>query len=186
MKLIIIFGPLAVGKMTVAQELENVLGYKLLHNHLTMELLRPFFDIKSAGFNRLDRLFKAEILKELLGSDSEGVIFTSAFDFNEQVSVDFMNEMADYYSAAGATVYYVELEANIEERLKRNEGENRLKHKPSKRELGKAEERLREFEKTHRLNTKEGEFQRANYMRIDNTNLSAKEAATRIRSEFDL
>ncbi|MCH7663235.1 MAG: shikimate kinase, partial [Chloroflexi bacterium] len=43
MKFIILFGPLAVGKMTVGQELEKLTGLKLFHNHLTIELVLPFF-----------------------------------------------------------------------------------------------------------------------------------------------
>jgi shikimate kinase len=43
MKLIIIFGPQAVGKMTVGQELGKITNLKLFHNHMTIELVSPFF-----------------------------------------------------------------------------------------------------------------------------------------------
>ena len=39
MKFIIITGPQAVGKMTVGQELVKITNLKLLHNHMTIELL---------------------------------------------------------------------------------------------------------------------------------------------------
>ncbi len=39
MNLIMIFGPQAVGKMTVGQELEKITGLKLFHNHMTIDLL---------------------------------------------------------------------------------------------------------------------------------------------------
>lgn len=42
MKLVIIFGPQAVGKMTVGQELEKLTGLKLFHNHMTIELVSHF------------------------------------------------------------------------------------------------------------------------------------------------
>ena len=45
MKFVILFGPLAVGKMTVGQELEKITGLKLFHNHMTIELVLPFFDM---------------------------------------------------------------------------------------------------------------------------------------------
>lgn len=38
MKLVIIFGPQAVGKMTVGQELEKTTNLKLFHNFLVMEV----------------------------------------------------------------------------------------------------------------------------------------------------
>ena len=45
MKFVIIFGPLAVGKMTVGQELEKITGLELFHNNMTIELVLPFFDM---------------------------------------------------------------------------------------------------------------------------------------------
>ncbi len=36
-------GPPAVGKMTKGQELEKLSGYKLFHNHVTIEMVVPFF-----------------------------------------------------------------------------------------------------------------------------------------------
>jgi shikimate kinase len=43
MKLVILFGPPAVGKMTVGQQLANLTGFKLFHNHMTIELALNFF-----------------------------------------------------------------------------------------------------------------------------------------------
>ena len=45
MKFVVIFGPQAVGKMTVGQEIEKITGLKLLHNHMTIELLEPFLGL---------------------------------------------------------------------------------------------------------------------------------------------
>jgi len=45
MKLVIITGPHAVGKMTVGQELTKITPLKLFHNHISIELvasLMPF------------------------------------------------------------------------------------------------------------------------------------------------
>ncbi|KAA1807131.1 hypothetical protein FXB61_003723 [Bacillus cereus] len=42
MKLILIFGPQAVGKMTVGQELATLTGLKLFHNHMTIDLVSQF------------------------------------------------------------------------------------------------------------------------------------------------
>ena len=47
MKLVIIFGPQAVGKMTAGQELEKITGLKLFHNHMTNDLVSCFFDYGS-------------------------------------------------------------------------------------------------------------------------------------------
>lgn len=50
MKLIILFGPPAVGKRTVGLELAKLTGLKLIHNHTTIELVLNFFDWNSPQF----------------------------------------------------------------------------------------------------------------------------------------
>ncbi|EEK72964.1 hypothetical protein bcere0007_22780 [Bacillus mycoides] len=44
MKFILIFGPQAVGKMTVGHELEKITDLKLFHNHMTIDFVSSFFD----------------------------------------------------------------------------------------------------------------------------------------------
>ena len=44
MKFILITGPQAVGKMTVGQELTKTTDLKLLHNHMTIEVVTKIFD----------------------------------------------------------------------------------------------------------------------------------------------
>ena len=47
MKLVLIFGPQAVGKMTVGQELAKITWLKLFHNHMTIDLVSNFFSYNS-------------------------------------------------------------------------------------------------------------------------------------------
>ena len=53
MKFIIITGPQAVGKMTVGQELVKITNLKLLHNHMTIEVLTKIFDYSRDLFRKL-------------------------------------------------------------------------------------------------------------------------------------
>ena len=53
MKLVVIFGPHAVGKMTVGQELSKITGLKLFHNHMTIDVVSDVFDSMPAERNRL-------------------------------------------------------------------------------------------------------------------------------------
>ncbi|WP_433744437.1 hypothetical protein [Paenibacillus amylolyticus] len=55
MKLVIIFGPQAVGKMTVGQELEKITNLKLFHNHMTIELVSPYFSYGTPQGQGLER-----------------------------------------------------------------------------------------------------------------------------------
>ena len=67
----------------------------------------------------------------------------------------------------------------------RNRTENRLRNKASKRDLEASAARLRR-EDGFRLESREGEIPFENYLRIDNTDLPAAEAAARIRDFFRL
>ena len=64
MKLVVIFGPPAVGKMTVGFELAKLTGLKLFHNHLTIELVLNFFDFSTPQFNIWSVNFDGGFLKK--------------------------------------------------------------------------------------------------------------------------
>jgi len=53
MKLIFLYGAPAVGKLTVAQELARLTGYRLFHNHLTVDLVSSLFPFGSEPFVQL-------------------------------------------------------------------------------------------------------------------------------------
>lgn len=76
MKLILLYGPSAVGKLTVAQALSARTGYKLFHNHLTVDALTPIFEQGSEPFKRVIDRIRLVILDEALHSASPGVILT--------------------------------------------------------------------------------------------------------------
>ena len=151
MKFIIITGPQAVGKMTVRQELVKITNLKLLHNHMTIEILTKIFDYSRDSFRKLNEEFRIQIFKD-----------------------------------NNAQIYIVELEANLEERLKRNKMENRLLNKPSKKNLEWSEKDLLKSVKKYRFNSKENEIKEKNYLRIDNTNISPDIVAKMIKNKFKL
>jgi len=184
MNFVFIFGPQAVGKMTIGKELERLTEFKLFHNHMTIELLEPLF-----GFNvetwELSSLFRNEIFKAAAKSNMKGLIFTYVWAFDQQEDWDFVNEIKEVFESHGVTIYFVELEASIGERLKRNKSPNRLKHKPTKRNIKWSEYELKETMKNHRLNSKRDEIMEKNYLKINNTNLDEKEVAELIIKEFN-
>src|SRR5690625_3488158 len=156
MKFVLIFGPQAVGKMTVGQELEKITELKLFHNHMTIELLEPFFSFTPEMW-RLSTLFRTEIFKAVAESEREGLIFTYVWAFDQQEDWDYVEKICDMFESKGATIYYVELEANIDERLERNKSPHRLEHKPTKRNIDWSENELKETMKKHRLNSGKSE-----------------------------
>ena len=186
MKLVIIFGPQAVGKMTVGHELEKVSDLKLFHNHMTIELVQPFFNYGTAEGKRLVKLFRNEIFEAVADSDQEGIIFTMIWSFNEQGDWDYIKEISDIFSNKGGEICFVELEADAKVRVERNKTEHRLAHKPTKRDIEWSEGELLNSLDKHRLNSNEGEIDNPNYIRINNTDLSPEEVAKMIKERFSL
>ena len=186
MKFIIITGPQAVGKMTVGQELVKITNLKLLHNHMTIEILTKIFDYSKDSFRKLNEEFRIQIFKEFAKSNEKGIIFTTTWDFDDEEEWDRIYKYIQIFKDNNAQIYIVELEANLEERLKRNKMENRLLNKPSKRNLEWSEKDLLKSVKKYRFNSKENEIKKKNYLRIDNTNISPDIVAKMIKNKFKL
>lgn len=53
MKLILIYGPEASGKLTVAGELAAITGYRVFHNHVSIEVARSVFHLGTEEFAEL-------------------------------------------------------------------------------------------------------------------------------------
>lgn len=185
MKFVLIFGPQAVGKMTIGQELEKITELKLFHNHMTIELLYPYFGFSNEMW-RLTDLFRQEIFEAVSRSDLYGLIFTYVWAFDQQEDWDFVQKACNIFESKGGTVYFVELEADVEERLKRNKTPHRLEHKPTKRNIEQSEYNLKTTMEQYRLNSVKGEIIKENYIKINNTNLDAKEVAEIIKEKFQL
>lgn len=186
MKLVLIFGPQAVGKMTVGQELAKITNLKLFHNHMTIDLVSQFFDYGTKEGKRLVNLFRQEIFEEVSKSNLFGMIFTYVWAFDLKADWEYVNKVSRLFESRGGTVYYVELEADIEERLVRNKSLNRLLHKPSKRNIEWSEKDLIQSMEKYRLNSLEDEIKFKNYIKIDNTNISEEVVAEIIKQKFNL
>lgn len=184
MKLVIIFGPQAVGKMTVGHELEKITDLKLFHNHMTIELVSNFFNYDTPVAKRLVKLFREEIFKEVSSSNLEGLIFTYLWDFNSKEDWNYVESVVEIFKNKGAEVFYVELEADFEERIQRNKTEHRLEHKPTKRNISWSENEVRESNIKHRANSREGEVKEKNYIRVNNTELRPEVVANKIKESF--
>jgi len=181
MRLLMLFGPQAVGKMTVGQELERITPLRLFHNHMTIEpVLRLFGEFRSSTILKMREL----IFEEFLQTEHYGMIFTFQWCFDVEDDWKYAQHVAGMFRASGAEVDWVELTAPLDVRLERNVTENRLKEKPSKRNLERSELFLRMAEEKCRDTSLPGEIDFPNYMKIDNSQLSPQEAARMIAERF--
>ena len=104
MKLVILFGPQAVGKMTVGQELAKQTGLKLFHNHMTIDLVSNFFDYGTVEGKRLVSLFRQEIFEAVAESGLPGLIFTYVWAFDMQEDWAYIESLYQLFRTHGAEV----------------------------------------------------------------------------------
>ena len=177
MKLVLIVGAGAVGKMTVGQELMKITNLRLFHNHMMIEpVLEIFGEFKSDTILKLREV----IFDDFIKSDCDGMIHTLMWAFDMQSDWEYVQNLAKKFDE----VYCVELIASKEVRLERNVTENRLKNKASKRDIEASNNRLLVGESKYRLVSYENEIPFKNYLRINNENIEAKEVAKIIKQKF--
>lgn len=179
MKLVLIIGSGAVGKMTVGQELMKITDLRLFHNHMMIE---PVIEVFGYFHGRAIQQLREVIFDEFLKTDNAGMIFTVMWAFDMPSDLEYVMSVAERFDE----VYCVELIAEQEVRLERNKTENRLKNKASKRDLTASEQRVLNEDANHRLVSNPGEIPFENYLRIDNTHLAPDVVARMIKDKFSL
>ena len=68
MKLVFLYGPPAVGKLTVGRELASRCGFPLFHNHLVVDALTPVFEFGSDAFVDLRERWWLDARRLVVGS----------------------------------------------------------------------------------------------------------------------
>ena len=183
--LIIISGPQAVGKMTVAEVLRDKIGYSLMINHDTIEVSDKIFGKATPAQKELNELMREAIYDTAIKHGID-MILTFVISFDKQDNIDGLNDIRRRFEASGGTFYFVELYADMETRLKRNVTPHRLESKLSKNDIEWSNNDLINKTNNNRLNTYEGETICPNHIKIDNTNLSPEEVVDIIIKEFGL
>ena len=128
MRLVFIYGLPATGKLTVARELTGITGFKLFHNHLTVDLLDSVFEFGSKPFVELREEIWLSIFAQAAKSKLPGLIFTFAPEAT--VRPDFVERAVTTVSGVGGEVDFVELICPFEEIKRRIDS-------PSRHQFGK-------------------------------------------------
>ncbi len=185
MRLIVIFGPPAVGKMTVGREIVARSEFRLVHNHNLIEPLLELFDYGTPPFMKLLLEFRNRLVEEAAEAEVD-LVLTYVWALQLESDAKFLAEQVGIYRAAGGEVFLVELYADLPTRLDRNATELRLLHKPSKRNVEWSHGNVRELE-SHVMNTSDDERTPAHdvldaypQLGIDNSELEPGEVAEHI------
>ncbi|WP_458110992.1 AAA family ATPase [Arthrobacter sp. R1-13] len=194
MRLLVIFGPPAVGKMTVGREIAQQSDFRLFHNHTLIEPLLEVFDYGTPPFNRLLSEWREQVVEEAAMSGTD-LLFTFVWGLEQQAEADELTRYIRPYVEKGADVAFVELSADLDTRLRRNRTELRLAEKRSKRDVEWSDANVREMERFLMNTDSHANAGQAlpgaallaehRHMRLDNGDLTPQEAAARILAWLD-
>ena len=181
--LLFIFGAAAVGKMTVGQELKRRTGYRLLYNHMVVDLVTEFFEFGTPGFHRLAQPFTSRII-EACADEGLGLITTHGLIFNDGGRA-LIERWERPYRERGMPVLYVALTAPLDVRIARSGTPHRAQHKKTD---WATPERLREMEDWGRFtfDAEDDWPDPARRITIDNSHLAPEAVAERIQRHFGL
>ena len=107
-ELMVIFGPPAVGKMTVGRAISDRTDFRLFLNHDTIEPLIRIFGFGTPAFRTLNSEFRHRIVEEAAASGTR-LIFTLMWDLQEPESADWVQGLIAPYADAGLPVSFIEL-----------------------------------------------------------------------------
>lgn len=127
MRLVFLYGPPGVGKLTVASALSELTGYKLFHNHLTVNLVTAIFPPNTEAWNRLARHIRLAVFGEA-ALENVDLILTRAPRNAGAEEVARVQTMTEPILVGGGEVVFVQLACEREELLNRVQGDDRRKH----------------------------------------------------------
>ena len=182
---VFIIGAPASGKMTIGQELSKLTGATLFFNHQPIDFALEIYQ----DFTEEMWEFVRGIYFSFLGTSARNhrsVILTGVIDFSNQYNLMYLKEIQNLLDDYHQEILFVELETSLEERLRRNRTENRLKHKPLKRHIEVSEREIIETAETLQLNSQFQPNELHHYFKINNTNLSAEEVAKQIQNKIKI
>lgn len=173
--LVYLYGPPAVGKLTIATELQGLTSFRLFHNHLTVNAVRSVFEFGTPPFSEVVHRIRLDMF-ETAARNGINVIFTNnsvwTVPNGRGLFAGFAQDARERVEAAGGRVVFVQLTAPPEAL------EARVGSK-SRRDNGKLLEvaRLREI-----LALLDSEPLHSDDLVIDTTTATPEEAAAKIAS----
>ena len=174
MNLVLLHGLPGVGKLAVGQALNDLTGYSLFHNHLTVDLLLSVFEFGTPPFLELRDRIWIDVMARAAEEGFSGLVFTFAFGASLP---GFYDRLRRRVEAAGGAICPVELRCDLEE------NERRVVQ-PDRATYGKIADLV-----LFRARVMSGDFQAPDMegnLVIDNTNLTPLEVARRIVEHFAL
>ena len=131
--LIVVCGPQAVGKMTVAESLRDKLKYNMMMNHDSIEVSDRIFGFNTPAQREFNSIFREKAF-ELAVKHNVDLLFTYVAAFEKEEEISYLKTLEHQFTASGGNFYFVELSADLDTRIKRNLTPHRMERKTSKKD----------------------------------------------------
>ena len=172
-RLIFLYGPPAVGKLTVARAIAERGDFRVLHNHVTFDAVYEVLPFGTPTFwEALDRI-RVELVT---AAAREGIdlVYTFVFALGDERHVD---NVVSAYQSAGGSVVFVQLVAPPDELRRRVSAASRAAHNKI-RDVASLDNVLREHDVYASIPGRDS-------LIIDAVAMSPEEAASRIVEHID-
>ena len=176
MNFVYIYGPPGVGKLTVAEELAKLTGYKIFHNHMSIDHAALIFKFGTKEFNELVGRYRLYTIDVASRSKLEGMIATFVYAHPEDDK--YTKKVMRLVKGNGGRFLPVRLYCDEKLLFERIKNESRKAYGKIKHA-----KKLRMLLKGYKL------FEPMPFVKslsIDNTNLSPKKAAQKIARHYRL
>ncbi len=170
MKLLILYGPPAAGKYTIAKSLAETTGYKFFHNHASIDVVKPIIDFGAPGFFELSDKIRLDVFEEAAKQNIPGIVFT--FVYRKKDDHKFVNDIVSSMAKYNAEVVFVQIHCDKEVLTQRVSSDQRK----DMNKLTSSDELLALMDS----DDFQSEIPNVNSHKIDNTNLTVEEAVEKI------
>ncbi|HVA23943.1 MAG TPA: shikimate kinase [Chloroflexota bacterium] len=172
----LIYGPPGVGKLAVGRQLAAATGFRLFHNHLTINAVSALFPRDSEPWTRLLNRMRREVFAEATRQHLD-LIYTSADEPTPENLEGIRFRLAPVW-AGGGSVLFVQLVCDRPELMARVQNPDRLE-----------QDKLTDPEVLSNLLSTYDMFKALPFeplLRIDSTRLSAGQVAAQIAEHYSL
>jgi predicted kinase len=125
MKLLLLYGPPAVGKLTIAKEIARLTGFKVFHAHLTVDLVASIFPRGVPSYRKLVWDIRYAVFTEAARAHIDGLIFTMVYRRDQE---PFITRCVELIEQVGGEACFVHVYCHAETLRQRVIREDRKRH----------------------------------------------------------
>jgi hypothetical protein len=124
MTLILLHGPPAAGKLTIANALSAKIGFKVFHNHLSIDFTQPVFEFGTDAFWRINVQIRCDVIAE---ATRQGIDVIHTFCYGKGPDDEYYRDLVRAARVNGGNVHAVLLHCRDEVRKQRIVDESRVR-----------------------------------------------------------